>query len=82
MGFRVAHQNALDERSSRVIIIIKGDIGPIEHLQCELRAYLKTNIYFRWNHKREQKLINKLRLAIAHPKYFKTVRNPTNTESV
>lgn len=82
MGFRVAHQSALDERRSRVIIIIKGDIGPIENLQSELKAYLKTNIYFRWDNKKEKQFFNKLRLAIAHPKYFKADRNSNTIEIV
>lgn len=82
MGFRVAHQSALDARSSRVIIIIKGDIGPIEYLQSEPKAYLKTNIYFRWDDKKEKQFFNKLRLAIAHPKYFKADSNSNTTELV
>lgn len=78
MGFRVAHQNALNEKRSRVIIITKGDIGRIEHFQSEIKAYLKTNINLRWGEKR---FFDKLRLAIAHPKYFKEKRQ-TETMNV
>lgn len=67
MGFRVAHKNALNEKRTRVIIITKGDIGRIDHFQSELKAYLKTNIYFQWGEKR---FFDKLKLAIAHPKIF------------
>lgn len=67
MGFRVAHKNALNEKRTRVIIITKGDIGRIDHFQSELKAYLKTNIYFQWGEKR---FFDKLTLAIAHPKIF------------
>lgn len=66
MGFRIAHKIALDERRSRVIIIKKGEIDTIEHLQPELKAYLKTNIYLKWG---VNGFFNKLRLAIAHPEY-------------
>lgn len=67
MALRVAHKAALDEKRSRVIIIIKGDIGNIDHFQPELRAYLKTNICLRWE---DNDFFNKLCLAIAHPKCF------------
>lgn len=67
MGFRVANKMALDERSSRVIIIKKGDIGYIENLQPELKAYLNTNIFLEWG---ENQFFGKLRLAIAHPEYI------------
>lgn len=72
MGFRVAHKNALDEKRTRVIIITKGDIGRIDHFQSELKAYLKTNIYFQWGEKR---FFDKLKLAIAHPKFFTNNRS-------
>lgn len=69
MGFRFAHKNALDERRSRVVIITYGDIGCVNNFDPELKAYLKTNIYLRWN---ESRFFNKLRLALAYPKYFQT----------
>lgn len=72
MGFRVAHKNALNEKRTRVIIITKGDIGRIDHFQSELKAYLKTNIYFQWGEKR---FFDKLKLAIAHPKIFTNNRS-------
>lgn len=79
MGFRVAHQNALNEKRSRVIIITKGDIGCIERFQSEIKAYLTTNINLRWG---EKQFFEKLRLAIAHPKYFKEKHHSEHTDIV
>lgn len=67
MGFRLAHENALNEKQTRVIVITKGDIGCYNDFQHELKAYLKTNIFFQWG---EKQFFDKLRLAIAHPTYF------------
>lgn len=75
LGFRVAHQNTLEEKRTRVIIITKGDIGCFKQYQPELKAYLKTNIYLRWD---EARFFDKLRLAIVHPKYFE----PKNQHSI
>lgn len=72
MGFRVAHKNALDARRSRVIIVTHGDIGPVDNFDSELKAYLRTNIFLRWN---DRWFFDKLRLAVAHPKYFKRTEN-------
>lgn len=82
-GFRMAHGNALKERRQRVIIIKKGNIGSKRDIESNLRAYLNANIYLEWDEeskqsvRAERRFYNKLRLAIAHPKYFKsqTVEN-------
>ncbi|XP_031636824.1 protein toll-like [Contarinia nasturtii] len=79
MGFRVAHQNALNEKRSRVVIITKGDIGRIKHFQSEIRAYLTANINLHWG---EERFFDKLRLAIAHPKYFKDKRHTNTIETI
>lgn len=64
MGFRDAHKKTVDERRSRVIVIKKGEIGYIDNLQTELKAYLNMNLYLKWG---ENRFFDKLRLAIAHP---------------
>lgn len=69
MGFRVAHKNALKERQTRVVVIKKGDIGNIDHIQFDLRAYLRANIYIQWDTKG---FFKKLKFAIAHPQYYES----------
>lgn len=69
MGFRAAHCKALEDRESRVIIIKKGDTGKIKSFQSDLKAYLRTNVFLRWE---DNQFFDKLSTAIAHPEYFKT----------
>lgn len=71
MAFLIAHQRGLQDRSSRVIIVICGNIGPINELAAELKAYLDTHIYLRWD---EGRFFKKLRYAITHSNYPQKVR--------
>ncbi|XP_062702406.1 protein toll-like [Aedes albopictus] len=48
MEFRTAHLNSLAERRSRVIVILYEYFGDLDHLDSDLRAYLRTNTYIRW----------------------------------
>lgn len=80
MGFRVAHKNSLEQRKARVVIVTYNikDIGCIQNIDRELKAYLKINIYLRWE---DRKFLDKFRLALAHPKYFKAENNSTQSQS-
>ncbi|KAJ8680226.1 hypothetical protein QAD02_016013 [Eretmocerus hayati] len=61
--FRAALRQALLEKRSRLVCILYGEIGPIEQLDNDLRAYLRANTYVKWG---EPWFWKKLSYAMPH----------------
>ncbi|CAH0553622.1 unnamed protein product [Brassicogethes aeneus] len=77
MEFRTAHTKALSDGTSRVIIVIYGEFDEAR-LDDELRAYMSTNTYIKWD---DPRFVNKLRYALPHAK-FREILSRDGTENI
>ncbi|XP_035780867.1 protein toll-like [Anopheles albimanus] len=46
--FRTAFQQSVSEKRNRVVAIIYEDIGNVDNLDADLRAYLRSTTYLQW----------------------------------
>ena len=57
--------NAFDEKRSRVIIVLNGELDNIEDMDEDLELYLKLNTYIKWT---DNWFWSKLKYAMPHKK--------------
>ncbi|XP_046673233.1 LOW QUALITY PROTEIN: protein toll-like [Homalodisca vitripennis] len=62
--FRTAHSEALKTGTSKVIVILKEEVGAITELEDELKAYLQMNTYVKWG---SPWFWQQLKFALPHP---------------
>ncbi|CAO1328362.1 unnamed protein product [Diamesa serratosioi] len=60
---RVALLNAFDEKRSRVIIVLNGELNDIDDMDEDLELYLKLNTYIKWT---DKWFWSKLKYAMPH----------------
>uniref|UniRef100_A0A182KG40 TIR domain-containing protein n=1 Tax=Anopheles christyi TaxID=43041 RepID=A0A182KG40_9DIPT len=71
MEFNSAYLQSVEDKRNRVIPIIYDDIGNIDELEPELRAYLKIHTYLRWD---DARFWDKLHHAMPHKRRLKHLK--------
>uniref|UniRef100_A0A2M4CGT0 TIR domain-containing protein n=1 Tax=Anopheles darlingi TaxID=43151 RepID=A0A2M4CGT0_ANODA len=67
--FRTAFQQSVSEKRNRVVAIIYEDIGNVDNLDADLRAYLRSTTYLQWG---DTWFWDKLAYAMPHPRMGQT----------
>nr|AHL39101.1 toll receptor 2 [Macrobrachium rosenbergii] len=64
LEFKAAHSQALQDGTSRIIVIVYGEIPPESELDDKLQLYISTKTYVKWG---DAKFWEKLRYFMPHP---------------
>lgn len=49
LEFQATHKQALEENSNRIIVILRGDLGPTDNLDAELQVFLESKTCLKWD---------------------------------